>query len=251
LRILRENRVAFPISSALLESLPLSERTSLFDDYEFVSLPLRTVLFEAEEKPRYLHFITSGLASVVTEMADGRSIEVSLLGREGLPGCAHLLGPQAGAARCFMQVGGSGVRVEIEKLEQAFMKHPVFHQRVLQHVQYEYFTQSQLLACNSTHEVEPRLARWLLMAEDRLGEPAVSLTHEFLGEMLGVQRPTVSLVAKSLKEAGLIRYTHGTIELLNRSGLEKVACECYKTTQKWRENLYVDGAVTTFDLTAA
>jgi CRP-like cAMP-binding protein len=232
--------VPFPLSNLLFESLPPAEKAALSVNLESVALPVKTVLFEAEQTPRYIHFITSGVASVVTNMAGGEVVEVGLLGREGLPGSIYLLGAQLGSTRCFMQVGGSGMRIEFRKFEQAFMENPELHRRVLQHVQYESFTLSQLSACNGVHEMEERLSRWLLMAEDRLGQPDLPLTQEFLGEMLGARRSTVTVVAGTLQRSGLIEYHRGRVKILDREGLEDVACECYPTTRKLFQNLYKD-----------
>lgn len=234
--------VAFPHSNLLFELLPSSEQAALSAHLEPVPLPVDTVLYEAEETPRYAYFLTSGIASVVTAMAGGEAVEVGLLGREGLPGSIHLLGAQLGSARCFMQIDGTGMRIEFRKFEQAFRENPVLHRRVLQQVQYEALILSQLSACNRVHEVEERLARWLLMVEDRLGLPDLPLTQEFLGEMLGARRSTVTVVAGTLQRSGLIEYRRGHVRILHRDRLEDVACECYPVTRKLFRNLYRDPA---------
>ena len=233
--------MAFPHSNLLLASLPADVHAALSVDLEAVPLPLRTVLFESEETPRFVYFITSGIASVVTEMAGGEEVEVGLLGREGLPGSIHLLGPQTGSARCFMQVAGSGMRMGFQKFQKAFMEIPELHRLVLRHVQYDVLILAQLAACNRVHEVEERLARWLLMVEDRLGQPDLALTQEFLGQMLGARRSSVTVVAGILQRSGLIEYHRGHVKILDRIALEDAACECYPMTRKLFQNLYKDG----------
>lgn len=233
--------MGFPLSNLLLESIPLSEQVALSANFEALPLPLKTVLFEAGETPRYVYFLTSGIASVVTAMACGQAVEVGLFGREGLPGSVHLLGKQLGSARCFMQVAGTGMRIEFRKLERAFMENQGLHRRVLQHVQYDCLVLSQLSACNRVHELEERLARWLLMVEDRPGRPDLPLTQEFLGQMLGTRRSTVTVVAGTLQRSGFIEYRRGQVKILDRDGLENVACGCYPMTRKFFRNLYAEG----------
>ena len=139
--------MAYPHSNLLLASLPADVQAALSADLEAVPLPVKTVLFEPERNPRYVHFITSGIASVVTQMAGGEAVEVGLLGREGLPGSIHLLGPHTGSAQCFMQVAGSGVRMDFRKFQKAFLHIPELHRLVLQHVQYDGLILGQLAAC--------------------------------------------------------------------------------------------------------
>ncbi|MFN2974924.1 Crp/Fnr family transcriptional regulator [Terriglobus aquaticus] len=230
--------MAFPHSNLLLASLPADVQAKLSADLEPVLLPVNTVLFEPEQTPRYVHFITSGVASLVTQMAAGEGVEVGLLGREGLLGSLQLLGPHRGSARCFMQIGGSGLRMDFRKFQKAFLENPDLHRLVLQHVQYDGLNLGQLAACNRVHEIEERLARWLLMVEDRLGEPDLPLTQEFLGQMLGAQRSTVTLVAGTLQRDGLIEYHRGHVKIVDRPALENAACECYSITRKLFQNLY-------------
>jgi CRP-like cAMP-binding protein len=230
--------LAFPLSNRLFELLPASERDALAKHLEAVPLPVNTVLFEAEETPEYIYLMTSGIASVVTAMAGGNAVEVGLVGREGIPGSVYLLGAQLGSARCFMQIGGSAMRMEFRRFEQAFLQIPELHRRVLQFVQYESLILGQLSACNRVHEVEERLARWLLMVEDRYGLSELPLTQEFLSEMLGTRRSTVTVVAGTLQRGGLIEYYRGHIKILDRDRLEDAGCECYPTTRKLFENLY-------------
>ena len=184
--------MAAPISNRLLNSLSPELRKSLDGLLVNVPLPIRTPIFVPGIKAEYTYFITSGIASVVAEMEEGSAVEVGLLGREGVPGSLRLLGSQQGMNRCFMQVGGTGLRIRTKDLVQTFRSNAEFHARVLQHVQYEALTLAQLSACNRLHEVEERLARWLLMVSDRVEDDVLPLTQDFIGEMRPSSRSSSS-----------------------------------------------------------
>lgn len=205
---------------------------------EAVSLPLRTVLFEPEESPRYVHFITSGMASIVTAMSNGDVAEVGIVNREGMPEALHLLSPASGSTRCFMQIAGSGLRMGFKAFEQNFYQDPTIKKLVLRYAQYQGHILGQLAACNRLHEVEERLARWLLMVQDRVDSPDLHLTQEFLANMLGARRSTVTIMAGTLQRAGLIQYRRGNVTILDRENLENTACECYPVTRRLFAGLY-------------
>ncbi len=229
-----------PISNVLLKSLPPAEHAALANKLEPVPLPVNTMLYEAEKVPRYLYLPTSGIASVVNVMSSGNAVEVGLVGREGIVGSIHLLGSQNGLNICVIQVPASGFRIPLRDAMDAFTQQPVFRRRVLQYVQYESLVLSQLSACNRIHEVEERLARWLLMVADRTGDSQMRLTQEFISQMLGTRRSTVTVTAGALQRAGLIEYGRGDVKIIDRSSLENAACECYQFTRKVLQNLYQD-----------
>jgi CRP-like cAMP-binding protein len=228
------------VSNRLLNSLPSEVRAELQSKLTSVPLPINTPLYEVGVAPNFAYFITSGIASVVADMEGGSALEVGLLGREALPGSIHLLGGQKGFNRCFMQIGGTGLQISHKTLVQEFWKNPDLHARVLQHVQYEAFTLSKISACNRFHEVEERLARWLLMVADRIESDALPLTQEFLAQMLGTRRSTVTVSAGTLQRAGLIEYHRGLVRILDRKSLENVACECYPAIRQIHQDLYAD-----------
>ena len=230
--------MAFPISNLLLEKLPSESRTRLLAQSEAVPLPVRTPIFGPGEVPRYVHLLTSGIASVVTPLSGGEVVEIALVGREGFPEALHLLGPSMAVTRCFMQVPGSGIRIDYQRFQQEFYRDESIRRVVLRNVQFSASTLGQIAACNRLHNVEERLARWLLMVADRVGEDRIRLTHEFLAEMIGSRRTTVTLVARTLQRGGLIEYRRGDIRILDREGLEDVACECYAITRKLLVSLY-------------
>ncbi|WP_041593372.1 Crp/Fnr family transcriptional regulator [Terriglobus roseus] len=229
-----------PLVNRLLSSLSPEVRQSLERKLVSVPLPIRTPIYEPGREPKYSYFITSGIASVVTEMDEGSVVEVGLLGREAVPGSLLMLGAQQGGNRCFMQVGGTGLRIGFSDLVQEFRRSPEVHARILQQVQYEAFTLTQLSACNRLHEVEERLARWILMVSDRISDDVLPITHEFLGQMLGTRRSTVSMSAAVLQRAGFIEYQYGQIRILDRPLLESAACQCYPMMKRLHSDLYAD-----------
>jgi CRP-like cAMP-binding protein len=203
-----------------------------------VDLPLTTELYNPGEVPRYGHFMTDGVASIVAFMEDGSGVEVGLIGCEGLVEALHLLGPSNIPTSGFIQVQGRALRLPYAELSKEFQKSESLRAAVLRFIQAQGLIGSQIAACNRLHEVEARLARWLLMVQDRLGRDSFYLTQEFLAEMIGARRTTVTLAAGSLQRASLIEYKRGNIRILDREGLIKTACECYPIVRDLITNLY-------------
>jgi CRP-like cAMP-binding protein len=242
-----ESSVPYPLSNILIDSLPEASRRSLLRYLEPVSLPVKTSLYESEDMPKYVHFLTSGIASIVTSMADGETTEVGTVGREGMPQGVHLLGPVAITTRCFMQIAGTGLRMDYKAFERIFNNEETVRRSTLAYAQYQTILLGQVAGCNRLHDVEPRLARWLLMVQDRTADSVLALTQEFLGQMIGSQRTTVSSVAGVLQQRGLIEYTRGKVRILNRAGLGNAACECYAATHKILATLYSMASQSLFD----
>jgi CRP-like cAMP-binding protein len=193
-----------------------------------VPLELGSVLYEARQPIQYVYFLTSGLVSVVTSMEDGTTIEVMIVGREGIVGLAALdSSRRTVSTRAFMQISGVGLKVEADFMRKEFQQNARWRELLFGYFQFAFAQVSQCAACNRLHSLEERLARWLLMVQDREVSNKFKLTHEFLGQMLGTRRPSVSLAAAALQRAGLIRYHRGQIDVLDRKGLENVSCECY------------------------
>jgi CRP-like cAMP-binding protein len=233
--------VALPLSNLLIEALPPDYRASLVARMEPVATPTGTVLYESGQRPRYAHFMTSGIASIVTLMTDGSGTEVGLLGREAIVEGYHLLGPTSVQTTGFIQLQGTALRMPFAELHKEFLANETLRSLILESVQVQGLILNQLAACNRLHEVEERLARWLLMVRDRLGTNEFYLTQEFLGVMLSTRRTTVTLAAGSLQRSGLIEYRRGHIRLLDREGLENAACECYPLVHKLAQGLYTHG----------
>jgi CRP-like cAMP-binding protein len=226
------------INNLILRSLPRSECSQFFSSMEFVRLKLHQVLHEAGETIRSVYFPNDGLASVLTVQPDGKSVEVGLIGKEGFIGLPVVFGFKSSGLRVVTQGDGTACRLDVEMLLRVLPQCPEL-QRHLQRFSMILGMQStQLAACNRLHEVEGRLARWLLMSQDRIGGKSLPLTQEFLGQMLGTRRASVTEAAGKLQKAGMITYTRGNVTILSRGKLEKMACDCYQIIQlqkrKWQ-----------------
>jgi CRP-like cAMP-binding protein len=215
-----------PTRNHIIGALPEAELDAVIAVLEPFALPVNTVIYEAGEKIRYVYFPTSGCVSMVNKMEDG-SVEVGTIGMEGFTGLAVLLRDDQMPSRAFVQLGGSSYRMDSATFRETIERHPAF-ERLVSRYSLALFNQvAQSVACNRLHTLEARCARWLLMTHDRTGHERFLLTHEFLSYMLGVHRPAVTLAAGVLQRAGLIHYTRGVITVVDREGLEKVACACY------------------------
>jgi CRP-like cAMP-binding protein len=220
------------VSNFILRSIPQNEYSLLFPSMEFVRLKLHQVLHETGETIRSVYFLNDGLASVLTVQPDGKSVEVGLIGKEGFVGLPIIFGFKTSGLRVVTQGDGTGYRLDVEFLLRILPQCPELL-KLLQRFSLILAMQStQLAACNRIHEVEERLARWLLMSQDRIGGRHLPLTQEFLGQMLGTRRASVSEAASSLQKAGMISYTRGNVTVLSRNKLEKTACDCYEMIQE-------------------
>lgn len=211
----------------LLARLPKAEWKRLHPRLEHVKLTFKETLHEQGKPIDYLYFPDVGVISVVTELREGGSIETGTIGREGIAGVSVFLGHDRALGRAFIQVPGQAWRLSRKELA-AHLKSPgdLTH-LALRSVNVQMATVAQTAACNRAHSLEERLARWLLMTRDRVDDDSFPLTQDFLAQMLGVRRPTVSLAGATLQKAGLITYSRGRIAILDREALEGVACECY------------------------
>jgi CRP-like cAMP-binding protein len=218
-------------SNLILNTLP-PQLSAFRSKLNPVPLPVGMSLFEPHEAPQFAHFLTSGIASVVTTMKDGGSVETGMWAREGLVECMHLAGSDRVPSRCFMQMGGTALRMPFADLERDFEGMEPLRAAIQHSIQTQSLILGQLIACNRLHEVEERLARWILMLQDRTGEEELLITQEFLAEMLGSRRTTVTLAAGALQRVGLIEYQRGHVRILDRERLESAACECYPVIRK-------------------
>ncbi len=222
----------------LLTVLSPAAREMLVSRSTAVVLPRRTVLHAPHLVPESCYFITSGMASIISVMRNGESAEVSVLGAEGVSGALHLLGPNPVPTTCLMQLDGTGLRLPMADMRRLFDNVPEIRMRVLESVQEQANLVSQIAGCNRLHEAEERLARWLLMASDRVGSLELNFTQEFLAELLGARRTTVTMVAGALQRRGFIEYKRGRVKILNREALIHAACECYQITSRLHETMY-------------
>lgn len=213
--------------NAILSQLPDDEFAALAKSLVSVDLPLGTKLSEPNEPIEFVYFLNSGLISTDAVTKNGDSVEVGVIGREGFSGLAALLDQPQMSHSVIIQGVGNGLRIRSSIVRDEFKKGGVLQQLVhaFSYLQLVQVTQSVL--CNRMHEVEGRLARWLLTSADRMESEELNLTQEFLAQMLGVQRSTVTVAASSLQRAGFIGYSRGKIHILDRHNLANAACECY------------------------
>jgi len=228
------------VYSRILLSIPDDEYEAVLPHLQFVDLPMNRSLHESPDGLEYGYFLNMGLASLVIETQDGRSVEVGIVGREGFVGVPLAAGLTLTPYRACVQAKGNGFRIKAEVLEVTLSSTPNLRLRLNQYAQAQGMQVAQLAACNRLHEIDQRLARWLLMCQDRIGSDLLPMTHEFFAQMLGTGRPSVSLAAAVLQRAGFIQYAHGTVKISDRKGLEGAACECYAVIQK------IDGSISTF-----
>lgn len=206
-------------------------------------LALRNVQFELEHEIEVpgspienLFFVEVGMASMTSTFADGSQVEVGMFGPDSVIGVSGLMGATRSLNRIYTQIAGHGYFCSINAGRKEFERHGEFHALALRCVQSQLVHATQSAACNAKHSAEQRLARWLLLCADRSNSFTYALSQDFLATMLGSTRPTVSLAAGFLKDEGLIKYSRGVIHILDVAGLEKRACECYRTVKSHLEN---------------
>jgi len=220
----------------ILTALPSADRDELFGLVRNVTLPVKTVLFEPGAPIEALFFPTNGVISLVTPLHDGAIVEVATIGNEGIVGVP--LVPLSGlAVRAISQVAGHSLRIDAAAFLALSERSTALQALVDKYTQALFGQISQAAACNRLHSSEERLSRWLLMSHDRVGSDQFMITQEFLGQMLGARRSTVSVSAGILQRAGLIRYVRGHVTIVDRAGLEAVSCECYSVIRNELERV--------------
>jgi CRP-like cAMP-binding protein len=223
--------------NALLRSLPANE-LDLFAPYlQHVDLPLKQGLFAANEPIPFGHFMLRGVASIVSRSEDGSIVEVATVGREGLVEISGYLGAESVPLDGIIQIPGEALRMPMKGLRQVVDKCPTLSKRLSLYTQALFLQISQTSVCNRLHPIQERCARWLLLTRDRVDSDDFQLTQEFLAQMLGVRRASVSEAAVALQRMGLIQYRRGSIRILDRKGLEGESCECHGIVKKEYERL--------------
>jgi CRP-like cAMP-binding protein len=220
------------IHNQLLLNLPTEEWKQVRPKLELIRLKLHHLLYEAGDTIRSVYFINEGMISVLAVQPDGDSVEVGLIGNEGFVGSPLLVGFRSSPSRFITQADGSAYRCGADSIKQLLPRCPVLTQLLNRYSQQLAMQTTQIAACNRLHEVAERLARWILMTEDRVGSKNLPLTHEFLGQMLGTRRSSVTVASGILQKAGLISHGRGSITVLNRPKLEEAACDCYGVVQR-------------------
>jgi CRP-like cAMP-binding protein len=198
-----------------------------------VDLAGHLTLHEPHRTVKFAHFPNGGLISLVIEMKEGKSVEAGLLGNDGASGMSAVLGLRRSPLREVVQVAGTGFRVGIDTLRTLLPSTPLFRSILSRYAAGLAIQISQTAACNRLHQIEERLARWLLMAQDRVNSEIVPITHDFLAMMLGTDRSSVTVAAGVLQRKKIIRYTRGAVKIVNRKKLEQFACECYAVVKQY------------------
>jgi CRP-like cAMP-binding protein len=216
--------------NCVLAALPKAEISRLTPHLSRVTLKVRDELLDGSVK-RYAYFLEEGLASVVVSMENGATVEVGVVGRDGVVGLPLLLGGETMPGLTYIQIPAAGFRLEATYLKDEFERPGELRRHLQKYLLANLVQSAQNAACNRLHNISERLARWLLTCHDRVIDDRMPLTQEFLAAMLGTPRTTVTLAAGSLHQAGLIDYSRGVVTIKNRQALEDAACECYRTVR--------------------
>jgi CRP-like cAMP-binding protein len=233
----RTNAAGKAVSNVILLSISDNDYNSLRPHLEYVSLPNHLVLHDAGGKLEFAYFPNRGLISLVVVMKDGKTAEAGIVGNEGFTGTLAAVGLSRGSLQAVVQITGDGFRVAVPALQNTLGSAPHFQLMLSRYAAIRGMQIAQTAACNRLHDIEQRLARWLLMTQDRVDSESLPITHDFIATMLGTDRSTVSLAASVLQRKELIKYTRGAVKIVNRRKLEDSACECYGVIRQYDGDL--------------
>jgi CRP-like cAMP-binding protein len=225
------------VRNRLLAALPDHDLEKLLLRLGMVRLRPGDILYHSGEEIRYVYFPDQGLISLVATMMDGATVETGIVGNEGMMGVPVFLGAGSSPYRSIVQVEGEAWRMKADVFRYEMRRGGAFHHRLSLYTQALMTQMSQMAACNCLHTVEDRLCSLLLMIDDRMDSGEFFLTHEVLAEMLGARRAGITVAAGKLRQVGAINYVRGHIHILDRSRLEMLACECYRTIKTEFERL--------------
>ncbi|HKU75202.1 MAG TPA: Crp/Fnr family transcriptional regulator [Pyrinomonadaceae bacterium] len=227
------------LSNRLLLALPRPEHERLLPYFELVRLTPGKILYDVGDTVRHAYFPRGGMISLLSITQDGRTVEVGMVGNEGMIGLPTVLRCNVVPYQVMVQFAGNALRISANALKAQMSRNTQLQEILLCYTHALLIQIAQSAACNRFHTVEGRLCRWLLISHDRLTTDTLPLTQEFLSHMLGVPRTSVTAVARLLQEQGLIRYRRGKIIILNRAGLEIHSCECYRLVRNEIEQFLV------------
>lgn len=225
--------------NGILATLPRDDLERISRASAIVSLEAGQSIFEPFAAVTDVYFPLTGVVSLLTVVPNGRSIEMAAVGREGLVGLAAFLGTGTAAQRAVVQVPGFAARVAVEAFRAETARSRALVNAILRYTQTLLHHVAQSAACNTLHSIERRCARWLLLCHDRVGGDTFPLTQEYLAQMLGARRPSVNIVAATFQERGLMRYSRGRVTIVDRAGLERVSCGCYRVIRDEYDRLFV------------
>jgi CRP-like cAMP-binding protein len=216
------------IANRILSALPREDYERILPDRKRVPLKFRISLHEPGDKMPYVYFPDTGVISMLTVLADGDAVEIATVGNEGMTDLSVFLGLEESDSRLLIQVPGTAMRMGSDLFRAHVEQLPSLRALLGNYSVALLALVAQSAACNRMHPMGERCARWLLMTHDRVDAVVFPMTHQFLSEMLGVRRPSVSVAAEALQDAGLITYYRGKVTVLDRAGLEAASCECYR-----------------------
>lgn len=229
----RANPAGKAIKNKVLLGIPENEFRSLRPHLEYLELEDHSVLHAPHQPIEFVHFVSSGLVSLVVVLSDGKMVEAGIVGNEGTVGTPAVVGVARSPLQQIMQISGGSFRMPAATLKDLLPSMPELHRKLEVSAVILAFQMAQTAACNRLHGVEQRLARWLLMALDRVDSNVLPITHDFLSNMLGTDRPSVSLAAGLLQRNRVIEYNRGSVRILNREELRRASCECYGVIQQY------------------
>ncbi|WJM94833.1 Crp/Fnr family transcriptional regulator [Pseudomonas defluvii] len=226
-----------PLQNRLLAALPIEVQERLIPQLELIVLPLGKVVYESGDSLQYVYFPTDAIISLLYVMEDGASAEISVVGNEGLVGIAVFMGGESTPSRAIVQSAGHAYRLAGHRLKSEFNRHGEMMQLLLRYTQALITQMAQTAVCNRHHSIDQQLCRWLLLSLDRLPSNQLIMTQELIANMLGVRREGVTEAAGKLQKLGVIEYSRGHIEVLDRAKLEALCCECYAVVKKETDRL--------------
>src|SRR6204780_4990228 len=225
------------VGNKILLSISDKEYALILPHLEFLSMPPHLSLYEPGQPLEFVHFPNSGMVSLVIATEDGRTVEVGEVGKEGFAGIQAAVGINKNQVREVVQIAGDGFRVKIGALKRVLQSAPELQRFLTRYAVVQGMQFAQTAACNRLHNIEQRLARWLLITQDRVDSPTLAITHDFLATMLGTDRPSVSLAAGILQDKQIIEYAGGTVQILSGTKLEACTCECYAVIQQYNREI--------------
>ncbi|MBE9177421.1 Crp/Fnr family transcriptional regulator [Oculatella sp. LEGE 06141] len=225
------------LDNQLLAALPTEEYQRLAPYLEMVSFPARKILYQPGDRIEYVYFPIGAIISLVSVMENGATVEVGIVGREGVVGAPEIVGDGITSYQAIVQLAGTGMRMSAEVLKAEINRSETLRKRLLLYIQALFVQIAQGAVCNRLHTIEQRLARWLLTIRDGIQANEFYLTQEFIAEMIGIRRSSVTVAAGALQQSGMIQYTRGRITILDCDHLKTTSCECYRVIKQEFERI--------------
>src|SRR5271156_3550928 len=233
----RTNVDGKPVRNKVLLAMPDNEYELMRPDLTHIELPGHLSLHEPMQNIEFVYFPHRGMVSQVVVTEDGRTVEVGVVGNEGYVGAGFAVGLNRSSVREIVQIAGDGFRMTGNALERILRSAPQLRMILGRHAGLQGMQVAQTAACNRLHDIQQRLARWLLMTQDRVNLGLLPITHDFIATMMGTDRSTVSLAAAVLQKKGVLEYVRGAVKIVNRRKLQSSACECYGVIQQFEADL--------------